>query len=175
MVLRIATIILCLIYSGLISAQQINSTIFKSYGLANSLSTEIFDNNGGLQLEYQSVERKLAYLVTTEFRTIDWGNQVSIGGGASKTYWSMNKFALSQNAKLLLHLPLFYNDFLLGYGAETNLLFTREISKRWLVGVSAGLRYDSLPSYRQYGPINWTSEAKFGVQFSYLLHKREEK
>jgi len=144
---------------------EVNNKLF--YGVWNNEFSEYFYGGTGLEILYLSKLKKVRIKNGLEFRSVNWGNQVSVINGISVTYVTRDQWSLHGNTSIGLGLALFVDNPLLvwsvGYMPEVILLKKRKL--KLIVG--AGIRYTSSPSYKDYGSIHQVLElpVKFGLQF----------
>ena len=156
-----------------IGQKSLSGNLYRSIGLATNSEFDVFDANYGAQLVYQFDVNKINWEAGVDIRVIDWGNQVGVFVGNNWDLYDKGKSNIAFNYRIHLNVPLFYNDFLLGYGLSSNLSYNFNLFRSFDLKLGVGLRYDSVPGYRDYGPIFSTFELPITLGIKKTLGGKE--
>lgn len=161
------SISVCTIYS-----QSIELNVKSLYGIWNNELTEYYYGGAGAELLYEHPLKKGSLRSGLEFRSINWGNQLTLNIGYSlpfveKPTWSINGIGTTGiGFALLRQHPLFV--WSTGYMTEFVWLKKKKIN----FNIGLGFRYTHNPAYIKYGYINQVFEFPFKVGFKYNFNKK---
>lgn len=156
------------------NAQKFEASTKSFYGLWNTESSEYYYGGGGLELSYDIPLNKGAIKTGLEFRSIDWGNQLSLNIGYNAPYITKEKWALHGITTVGLGMALFYDNSLFAWSIGYTPEFVFRKDKRLNIGLGLGLRYTQSPRYKDYGSINQVLEIPLRVGFKFHLTKQKK-
>jgi len=158
---------------GKAHGQSISFHTNSFYGLWQNEGGGYFYGGGGFAVTYQHPLTKGALQAGLGFRTINWGNQVSLGIGYQAPYVRKEKWTLSAVTSVNLGLALFVNNPLLVYAIDYTPTLTWLRKKRFNFEAGLGIRYTHAPRYKSYGKINQVLEFPFQVGVIMKLGERK--
>lgn len=169
---KILIIILCLSTFSVFS-QNIEANLKSFYGIANNKSIEYFYGGGEIELLYAHPIKKGFLRTGIEFRTIDWGNHLSLNIGYKMSFVSKETWSLNGIGSGGIGLALFYEKPLFVWSAEYMTEFVWLKKKKINMDIGLGFRYTQNPAYIKYGQINQVLEIPFKVGFKFNLGKKK--
>ncbi|CAG5080150.1 hypothetical protein [Parvicella tangerina] len=146
--------------------QQLSIDLHSFYGIWNNESSGYSYGGGGLTVSYEHPLKKGDLQCGLAFRTIDWGNQITITTAYRAPYISKSNWSFNGLTSIGLGSALFQQRGMfvwsIGYLPEFVWLTDRRIS----LSAGLGFRYTNNPAYKNYGSINQLFELplKIGVQ-----------
>ncbi len=137
------------------------------FGLWNNAQTSYFYDGAAIELLYERPYKNAALRAGLEYRSIDWGNQVSINLGYVLTHISKDKWNLDGVISPGIGLALFRENPLFVYSISYMPEFIFAKNKRRNLTLGLGIRYTHSPAYKEYGNINQVLDfpLKIGVRF----------
>lgn len=156
-------------------AQDLGVLVKGNYALSSSSkSANLFHNDGAIEVQYGLKKKNFDLLFSGGLRVINWGNQLDFSIGARKYIYLKEKVKLYSSIKPYLIVPLVYNETLFGYAVELNGGVYYALSKKIDIGMSTGFRLDSLPNYKQYGPIYNIFGFQYGIELKYNFQSQDQ-
>ena len=155
--------LICVLSSHLYSQNSLRANIYRSAGIATNEDVKVFDANYGAQLAYGFEWKEINWEVGIDVRVIDWGNQGGLFIGNRWVLLEKEKSSFSFDYRLHANIPFFYQNVLLGYGLSSNLTYDVHMFRSYEFIVGIGLRFDSVPGYKNVGPIFSTFELPVSV------------
>lgn len=168
-------IIICSLSTFSIFSQNIEANLKSFYGIRNNEAIEYFYGGGGLELLYTQPIKKGFLRTGLEFRTIDWGNQLSVNIGYSHPYLSKETWSLKGIGSAGLGLALFYKKPQFVWSTEYMTAFQWLLQKKINMDIGLGIRYTHNPAYKNYGKINQVLEIPFKLGFQFNLNRKKTK
>ena len=149
-------------------SQSITFNTKSFYGIWNNETSGYYYGGGGLDLLYEHRLKKGALRGGLEFRSIDWGNQLSINTGFKAPYITKEKWSFNGITSLGLGLALFKESPLFVWSAGYMPEFSWHVREKFHLNFGFGIRYTNSPAYKNYGSINHVMELplKIGFQFN---------
>lgn len=150
------------------TSQSIELNTGSYYGIWQNEGSGYYYGGGSFELLYEHALNKNALRGGIEFRTINWGNQLSLNLGFKTTYIQKEKWSLSGVTTAGFGLALFVKNPLFVYSIDYMPVFTWLRNKRFDFDIGLGIRFTHCPAYRNYGKINQLLELplKIGVKCS---------
>ena len=158
------------LFSGYSQNLELNTKSF--YGIWNNEVAEYAYGGGGLEIVYEHPLKKGSLRSGLEFRSIDWGNQVSLNIGYQIPYISKDKWALSGITSTGIGLALFQDNPLFVWSVGYMPEFTWPNKQKFNLVVGFGIRYTNSPAYKNYGEINQVLDFPFKIGFKFNLKKK---
>jgi len=138
----------------------------QSYQVINaSFQNPIRFNHFGGALDYGYEVQQLDLSSNISFRSIDWGNQVSIGQGISFEILKREKWKISHKNNVQINLPLYYNKLLLGYGITSG--FEWSAAKLQGLVIYYGISFNHLPDYLEWSQRKLIFEGAFSIGWTF--------
>lgn len=139
------------------------------YGLWNKASSGYFYGGGGLELSYNYPINKGAIQSGIEFRSINWGNQISLQVGYNASYLNREKWSLNGVSSVGVGFALFHDNPLFVWSIDYTPEFILLKHKKLNIGVGIGVRYTHSPAYKDYGAINQVFEMPIRLGFKFNI------
>lgn len=155
-------------------SQSIELNTGSYYGPWQNESGGYYYGGGSFELLYEHPMNKGALLGGIEFRTIDWGNQVTLKMGYSASYIQKTKWSLTGITSAGMGVALFVKNPLFVYSVDYMPVFTWCRNKRFDYSVGFGIRFTHCPTYRNYGKINQLIELPLKIGVKYKLNYKKE-
>lgn len=157
-----------------LNAQQISVQIESFPANWNNESSEYFYGGSGLSIDYKKAFDFGKLGVGVEFRTINWGNQISLTIPYNHNYVVKDSWNISASLTPTVGLALYRPKSLLVWSVEYVPEFTWTPRKKLEYFFGFGMRYSNNPAYGNYGKINRVLEypIKLGVKIN--LKPRKE-
>jgi hypothetical protein len=149
-------------------SQSVNFNTNSFYGLWQNEGGGYFYSGGGFDLLYIHPLKKGALQTGLAFRTVNWGNQVSLNMGYQAPYILKEKWSLSGVTSADFGLALFVDNSLFVYSVDYIPVFTLHRNKRFDFEAGLGIRFTHSPAYINYGKINQVVDIpiKLGLKYS---------
>jgi len=160
---KILLIILLYTASFSVYSQSIELNLKSFYGIWNNETSGYNYGGGGLELLYEQPLRKGALRTGVEFRSIDWGNQLSLLIAYKSPYIQQEKWQLSGISSVGVGLALFRDNPLFVWSIGYMPAFTWLGKKRVSWDIGLGFRYTDSPAYKDYGKINRVVDFPFKI------------
>ena len=155
-------------------SQQIEINTKSLYGLWNNENGGYYYGGGSFELLYEHPLKKGALRGGIEFRTIDWGNQVTLNVGYKVPYIQKGNWSFSGITSAGFGLALFVDNLLFVYSVDYIPVFTWLRNKRMDFDIGLGIRFTNSPAYKNYGKINQLLELPLRIGMTYNLGYRKE-
>ncbi len=153
----------CLVFlliggTSFLQAQDIRISLKYAQGVYHN-SWDLYNGGAELSANYSFLVNKVKINTGIDYRTIQWGNQVTASVGVTKSLGSRIELGAEiQNGLALFHPQSLY-VFSLGLKSSYEFLQNEKLS----MGVSLELRYSQCPAYKNYGPIFHVTELPLGI------------
>ncbi len=146
-----------------LNAQHIQVSANYVQGIRYNNNWDLF--NGGVELSADYLFSKNDYVFSTgiDFRTVQWGNQLSISAGIVKKVG--NRFELG--AEIQNGLALFYSQSLYVFSVGLKCNYTIIKTEKMNMGLSLETRYSNCPAYKAYGQIYHVVEIPIGLYIKF--------
>lgn len=154
-------------------AQNIEIGISSYPGIWHNVSAEGFNGGGGIDIMYDHPLKKGHVRSGLEFRSIDWGNQVSIKAGYLASYIEKPRWSLSGLTSLGAGFALFRENPIFVWSAEYLPEFRWYSKKRFNASLSVGIRYSHAPKYIDYGRINQLIEIPVRIGLAFKMGDKD--
>lgn len=152
-------------------SQHLEFDLTSFYGIWNKEGGGYFYGGGGMEIAYEQPIANFALQGSLAFRSIDWGNQLTLNIGYKQAYVSKEKWSLNGLTTAGIGFALFRPKPLfvwsLGYMPE----LTWPAHKKVNVMIGWGIRYTHSPAYKKYGKINQVLEFPFKLGGRFRLGK----
>ena len=121
---------------------------------------DLFKGGSELMINYRNPVKDFIVNTGVSFRTIQWGNQLSISTGITKSFFGdRTEFG----AEIQNGIALFYEKplYSLNLGVKASYLFFKK--EKLTLGVSGEIRFTSCPGYKNYSLIYSVWEIPLGL------------
>lgn len=153
----------CLVFlllcgTSFLPAQDMHISLKYAQGIYHH-SWDLYNGGAELSLGYSFPVDKVKINIGIDYRTIQWGNQVTVGFGVAKSLGNRIELGVDMQHGLALFHPQSLYVFCLGLKSTYEFVQNEKLS----LGVSMELRYSQCPAYKNYGPIYHVTEFPLGI------------
>lgn len=146
-----------------LQAQDIQLNFTYLQGVAYTDAAGLFKGGSGISAEYLAERSLLTWSGGIEFRTVQWGSQLSLMTGIRKKLTGRADLAFTWHNGL----ALFYEKPLYVGSAELKVHYSLLRREKINLGLFAGFRYSFCPAYSQYSLIHDIAEVPAGLYFRF--------
>lgn len=155
-------------------SQSITLNTNSFYGIWNNESNGYYYGGGGLGLAYDHPLKKGSLRSGLAYRSINWGNQLSLNTGVRMPYLTKEKWSLHGVTSVGLGLALFRDNPLFVWSVDYMPEFSWHLGKKFHLNVGFGIRFTNCPAYKNYGNINQVLELPLNIGFQFNLGGKED-
>jgi hypothetical protein len=153
-----------LILSGasFLHAQDVQISLKYAQGIYHH-SWDVYNGGAEISADYSFSLDNIIIETGINYRTIQWGNQVTASLSMAKSLGSRIEIGAEMQHGLALFYPKSLYAFSVGLKSAYEFMHNEKLS----IGVSLELRYSHCPAYKNYGQIYHVTEIPFGIFFRF--------
>ena len=136
------------------NAQDVQIDLSYIQGIHYTENWDLFAGGVEFSAEYRHPIKELDYSAGIDFRTVQWGTQMTLSLGATKTL--AERFEVGANIQNGMALFKQRKLYVIGGGIQGAYLFMKKESVQ--MGTSLEVRYTACPSYSDYSKIYSVTE-----------------
>lgn len=155
----------------IVDAQHLEINTKSFYGVWNGESSGYFYGAFGMELAYEHPIKKGALRTGLEFRSINWGNQLSLNTAYKMNFIQKEKWSLSGLSSVGLGMALFRPKSLFVWSIGFIPEVTWPQKSRVHLNFGMGFRYTNNSAYKNYSQIYRLIEFPFKIGIRYRLKK----
>ncbi len=162
-ILLLISIALLFSSKTIVQAQCIQIGYNYLQGIHYNSNWDLFGGGSEFYIKYLKETETIGFSLGTEYRTVQWGNQVSLSAGVFKP---MNK-KIEVGVALAGGLALFRPQSLFVFSAAPKMNYALLKKDKFSIGISLETRFTSCPAYKKYSNIYNLWEISPGVFFRF--------
>ncbi len=164
--------IIAIILSGLsLRAQHVSFNLQALPGFWHNEALENYYGGSAFGIQYHQKSKIGQWGLGIEYRSIDWGNQISLNIPYTVYLAKKNNWDVALQCAPSIGLALFRNNPLLSWSLESSAQLRWKPQNKFSYTLGVGLRYSISPAYQQYGLINQLAETPIRLGIQYKIGK----